>query len=115
LTGVRVADNYVEVTGTALLISGNGTLADSVILNNAGYTTENAGNSTITNGTTSIAVTHGLSLIPTIHNVRIVGLENPTNDVGTIWISSPTTTQFTVNVEADPGASNWDFGWSYAE
>jgi hypothetical protein len=26
------------------------------------------------------------------------------------WISNITSTQFTVNI-ADPGASNWDFGW----
>jgi hypothetical protein len=82
---------------------------------NQGWITEASGNSTITNGTTSIVVTHGLSVTPTLHNVRIVGLEDPTNSTGNIWASAATASNFTVNVENDPGASNWDFGWSYTE
>lgn len=75
------------------------------------YVTENSGNGTITSGSTSVVITHGLSRTPALQDVIITGGENPTNDVGTIWVSTLTSTQFTVNCEADPGASNFDFGW----
>ena len=37
--------------------------------------------------------------------------ENPTNTPGAIWVDTITSTQFNVNCENDPGASNLDFGW----
>jgi hypothetical protein len=73
--------------------------------------TEASGSSTINSGATSAVITHGLGLTPSAEHISIVGKENPSNSVGTIWVDTITSTQFTVNVENDPGASNWDFGW----
>lgn len=78
---------------------------------NIGYVTENNGTGSILNTTTSLAVAHGCDYTPAAEDVSIVGKENPTNDVGTIWVDTFGAANFTVNVENDPGASNWDFGW----
>lgn len=72
----------------------------------------NSGASTITNGNTSVVVAHGLSVTPTAQQIHIIGKENPTNDIGNIWVDTIGAANFTVNIRNDPGASNWDFGWS---
>ncbi len=77
--------------------------------------TENSGTATILNTATSVVVTHGLAITPDVNKIKIIGKENPTNDVGTIWVDTITATQFTIHVENDPGASNFDVGWSYQE
>ena len=73
-----------------------------------------SGLGTILNGTTSLAVAHGLSASPT--RVIITWLEQGTNDYGRWWVDTIGATNFTVNVSADPGASNLDFNWiAYVE
>ena len=77
---------------------------------------KNSGTATILNGTTSIAVTHGLAITPTEAKIHLVGLENPDNTPGLLWIAdNATATQFWICCENDPGASNLDVGWSYQE
>jgi hypothetical protein len=88
--------------------------SNSKIKDNLGWTTENSGTSAVANGTTSIVVAHGLDITPTLDMISIVGGENPTNDVGTIYVDSIGAANFTVNVENDPGASGFDFGWKVA-
>lgn len=75
------------------------------------YVTEASGNTSITSGSTSVVISHGCSRTPALEDIIITGGENPTNDVGTIWVDTITSTQFTVNVENDPGASAFSFGW----
>jgi hypothetical protein len=74
--------------------------------------TSNSGLSSIASGTVAVAVTHGLGLTPGTQHIMITGQENPTNPVGTIFVDNMNATTFQVNVENDPGSSNWDFGWS---
>lgn len=76
---------------------------------NTGFITENNGTDTITSGTTSKIVAHGLSATPTFISVNFS--EQGTNDYGRWWLSAVGGTNFTLNVSADPGASNLDFGW----
>lgn len=81
---------------------------------NVGWVTEANGTGTIASGATSATITHGLSVTPVAANITVTFTENPTaaaGDTGLCWISSITSTQFTVNVEGDPGASNLDFSW----
>jgi hypothetical protein len=128
---VRVTNNWLEGHTTAIDIvnalatdtfvehnrfQGNGTdigATTSFIrpFANDNYVTENHGTSSILNGTTSIAIAHGLAVTPLAQDINVVGLENPTNDVGTVWVDTIGAANFTVNCEADPGASNWDIGW----
>ena len=70
------------------------------------------GQATILDTTTSIAVTHGLDATPLLQDIHIVGGENPTADVGTIWVDNIGATTFQVNVEVDPSTNNFTFGWS---
>lgn len=69
------------------------------------------GTATITSGSTSATVTHGLALTPAAGDCLAVALENPASDPGTLWIDTYTATQFNINVEADPGVSNLDVAW----
>jgi len=104
---VRMLDNTFRVLTNPAGI-GTGTLDAR---NNEGFITENSGSATITNPATSEVVAHGLDVTPSAEHFTIIGKENPTNDVGTIWVDTIGAANFTVNVEAAPGASNWDFGW----
>jgi hypothetical protein len=78
---------------------------------NRGYLTEASGTGTINSGATSAVITHGLAVTPVAKDIVIGFGENPTNDPGNFWVSTLTSTQFTVNVRNDPGASNLDFTW----
>lgn len=86
--------------------------ASTMVRNNVGFITESVGTGTIASGTTSVTVNHGLSYTPAAGEIEVSWTENPTNDPGNWWISNITSTQFTVNVRSDPGASHLDFQWS---
>jgi hypothetical protein len=73
-----------------------------------------AGVDTIVSATTSLAVTHSLGVAPVASDITITFGEQATNDYGRWWVDTFTTTQFTLNVSADPGASGLDFGWKVA-
>ncbi|OGT55471.1 MAG: hypothetical protein A3E01_09185 [Gammaproteobacteria bacterium RIFCSPHIGHO2_12_FULL_63_22] len=79
--------------------------------NNTGYITEAQGSATLLNGTTSIAVNHGLSLTPIAGEIMVT----PLDDLGTaskfrVPTADYTSSQFTIRVNADPGA-NVGFAW----
>lgn len=80
--------------------------------NNKGWVTENSGTGSIASGSTSAVITHGLSVTPAAKDIFVTFTENPTTDPGNIWIDTLTSTQFTVNVRTNPGASNLDFSWT---
>ena len=88
--------------------------ASTIVRNNKSFVTENSGTGTITSGGTSVTITHGLSITPAAGDCTFVGAENPTNTVGTVWIDTYTSTQMNLNVENDPGASNFDVSWRCA-
>lgn len=125
--GVKTQDYGLRLQGTSdnLTITGNDFTGNkdagmalvgssNIIRNNKGWVTENSGTGRITGGTTINIVNHGLATTPSAEHIRVIGKENPTNSVGTIWVDTITATQFTVNVENDPGASHWDYGWAVA-
>ncbi len=104
-TNVLIANN--DVTGNKT--GGINPASGCTIINNLGYLTENYDTTYIANGDTTKVVTHGLATTPTIVNIHF--LEQGTNDYGRWWVSDANTTSFVLNVSADPGASNLDFGW----
>lgn len=80
---------------------------------NHGFITENNGTATVTSGNTTIVVGHGLDRTPDLQDISVT----PTNNLGNaslFWISTPTSTQFTINVDADPGATTATFVWTAA-
>lgn len=84
-------------------------LLEGNIANRRGYVIARTGTATIVSGSTSIAVTHNLPGAPS--HVFVTPRENPTNAVAYWWWDTPTSTQFTINVNANPGASNLDCDW----
>lgn len=83
----------------------------TVVRNNLGYTTEATGTAIVLNGATTAVVTHGLDVTPLLASIQVT----PTNNLGTatkFWVSNPTPTQFTITVDANPGASTATFSWS---
>lgn len=95
------------------LISGSSTVLDSgtdtTIKDVTGYSTENKGSAEITSGNTSVTVTHGLSVAPAAGDILVTA----TSDWGAAakcWVSDVTSTDFKINVDADPAATvsfNW--------
>lgn len=79
--------------------------------NNKGWVTESSDTGTITSGTTSVAVAHNLNSTPAAKDIFVTFTNNPTADPGHAWVSGITSTQFTVNVRTDPGASGLNFSW----
>lgn len=105
---VRVIGN--DFGDTAVIASST---TNRFVRNNRGYVTENSGTATIASGTTSIAVSHGLSTAgtTTLAAIQVTPTNNPTA-VTRFWISGISSTQFTINVNADPGATTATFVWS---
>jgi len=96
---------------TVALLESGGT--NTILRNNIGWVTESTGTATVPNGGMTIAVNHGLSQTPTLANITVT----PTNSLGTaakFWISGIGTTQFTINVNADPGVATATFVWKAA-
>jgi len=113
-----LSGSQIEIGGNRIIAGTTGIINDvigptrsHIHHNQGGYVSEAAGTGTILSGTTSIAVTHGLSFTPVAQDIILTFSENPTNDPGNIWVSNLTSTQFTVNCRSNPGASNLDFGW----
>jgi parallel beta-helix repeat protein len=113
LTGAIVEGNHLEGNGTnAYSTGGAGTITGTIVRGNRGYITEASGTSTIASAATSTTITHGLSVTPAAGDCSFVGAEDPDNSVGSMWIDTYTSTQMALNVENDPGASNFDVNWS---
>lgn len=98
-----------NAAATVALMEAEGT--NTIVRNNIGFATEASGAATVANGTTTIVVNHGLAKTPALSNITVT----PTNNLGTatkFWISTVTATQFTINVDADPGATTATFVWT---
>lgn len=135
--GVRLADqNYVvhnviiDNTAYGIILSGTSPyMIDNILLNNTtadildsssttpvkigkiGYLSKNNGTATVASGATTAVVTHGLGATPALDDISVT----PTNNMGSatkFWITTPTSTQFTINVDADPTGSGATFVWS---
>jgi hypothetical protein len=113
-SGTQTIDNVVEGnTFYGNTVAGFGQKAgmSNTVRHNRGYVTENSGTGTITSGTTSAVVTHGLSVTPALKDISITLGELSTTDPGQIYVDTFTSTQFTVRCRTNPGASNLDFAW----
>lgn len=105
-------DDLSALTATAANRILVGSATNIIARNVKGYVTQAHGTDSIASGTTSKTVSHTLNVTPTLGQFSFVFGENPTNDITkNPWIDTITSTQFNLNVAADPGASNLDFGW----
>lgn len=106
LQGLVMWNNKLSHDGSAVA-STTPSSGYTSIKNNRGYTTENSGTATVANGTTSIVINHGLATTPTRVFVTSRLWSNSTKS----WITTIGATQFTINVDADPGAGTAIFDW----
>ena len=81
--------------------------AGTIVRNNRGWVTENSGAATVVNGTTLIVVNHGLVSTPT----RVFLTTTLWSNSNKAWVTNLTATQFTINVDADPGVGTATFNW----
>lgn len=108
--GLVVGNSLRGATSGVELLNA-GTMTNVLVRDNLGYVTENSGTATILSGNTSITITHGLDVTPTIDDISVILGESPTNDPGNTWVDTITSTQFNFNCRNDPGVSNLDLGW----
>jgi len=109
-TNITCRNNYLsDFSGVA--VECDLTATGIIVKNNTGFKTENSGTGTVASGQTTIAVNHGLAITPSINNIHVT----PTNSMGSAtkyFVSTVTSTQFTINVNTDPGATTATFVWS---
>lgn len=103
-----ITDNTFYNCGSG--VTNNGT--NTIIRDNQGWVTENSGNATVLNGSTSVEVSHGLSTTPT--QVIVTPSSNPTNNVSFWYVDGINASSFTIRVNTDPGAGNLSFAWRAA-
>jgi len=94
-----VSHNYVDNTN----VNTNGVTV--YFRRNTGYPTEASGTATISSGSTSVTVNHGLVCTPS--KVIITPLSQPS---GNLWVSNITSTSFTINISTAPSA-NLSVAW----
>jgi len=95
-----VSHNYVDNTNVSI---GSGVTV--YFRRNTGYPTEASGTATISSGSTSVTVNHGLVCTPS--RVLITPLGQPS---GNLWVSNITSTSFTINISTAP-SSNLSVAW----
>lgn len=105
---IGIEKEIVEQSIYSRVRSGN------VSSNNDGSVTKllekSTGTAVVANGTTSIAVNHGIGRTPVLSDLSVT----PTNNLGNatkFWISGVTSTQFTIDVDVNPGATTAAFVW----
>ena len=101
--------NNVRESVTANVLVDAGGNSGGKIQNNVGHITENSGTATLANGTTSIAVTHGLAVTPAAGDIVVTPIEAWGN-MTQFYIDSYTSTQFTIHADINPG-QDVDFAW----
>ena len=100
-----MSDNSIYDCSNPLTTSG----ANTVVRNNVGFVTESSGTATLANGTTSIAVAHGLAVTPVAGDIMVTPIETLAS-ASFAWIDTYTSSHFTIHVDADP-TQDVDFAW----
>jgi len=90
--------------------STNFTITNLRAEHNIGMDLDNEGTAEILSGNTSIDVTHGLNLTPTIHDI-FVTLTSSLGSANNFWIDNIGANTFKINLDADPLATV-GFAWN---
>jgi hypothetical protein len=85
--------------------------ASTILGHNTNGGHENEGSATIASGATTVVVTHGLDFTPNAQDITLTPTNNPTVDPGNVWISTITSTQFTINCRTNPSTTGAIFSW----
>lgn len=103
-----ITNNSMASSGPSTKISNLGT--NNRIRGNTGFPTKNFGQETITNPATTAVVNHGLSVTPSVAQIKLT-LNSASAGVTRFWVSGVTSTQFTINLDATP-TTTATIGWS---
>lgn len=106
---IVVADN--DVTGNTNAIQYTNFANVSRISGNAGFVTRAGGAATIAAASTSVTVTHGLSITPSVVGTFVTQAAGSFTFLGDIWLSNFTATTFDINCRTAPAGSGVTFGW----
>ncbi len=109
----RVYISGVDLRNVTTPILGSLSPGTLYVKDNLGYLTANSGTATVLNGNTTIVVTHGLDITPLIKNISVTPIETLAS-ASFWWVDTITSTQFTINVNADP-TQDVDFVWQINE
>ena len=77
-----------------------------------GYWDVNRGSATIGITSTSVVVTHGCPHNPDASEINVTLTNLPTNDIGDVYVTTITSSNFTINCRNTPGAATAVFKWS---
>ncbi len=110
-TGNIVSGNQFDASngGTGILNIKLGTSTTNTISRNVGWVTEKSGTASITTGNTTVTVTHGLSVTPTLQQITVTP-QTAFGAAAKFWISTPTSTTFVLNLDANP-TQTVTMGW----
>lgn len=78
--------------------------ANTIIRNNLGFKTENAGNAVMGIGATTLVANHGLAVTPNNYHFTVMFASDP-GVAENIWVNNITATQFTINISAALGVA----------
>lgn len=85
-----------------------------MVRHNKGWITEKSGTASIASGSTSVVVTHGLSVTPTAKDLLLTLTNQPTVNPLPCSTGTYTATQFTVTCAVNPGSGGANFAWQAA-
>ena len=80
-----------------------------VVYGNIGFKTVNSGTATINSGATTVVVTHGLNVTPSLQDIMLTRASPNAGSVE-LYVTNITSTQFTINTSPAPG-SNINVAW----
>ena len=104
-SGISIRNNILDSSLTTAIYGF--TAAD--YRNNIGFVTENSGTDTLASAATTKVVTHGLAVTPVAGDIMVTPIESLGN-AAFFWVDTLTSTQFTIPLNAAPGA-DVDFAW----
>lgn len=84
--------------------------ANSKISRNAGAPTETVGSAVVLSANTSVTVTHGSVITPSINQIRVTPRDNM-GSATKFWVSNVNSSTFDINTNVTPGA-NITFAWA---
>jgi len=104
---IRVENNVFDKT----IIDAAGDVSNR-FRGNVGYVTENRGTATIIAANTAIIVAHGCNYTPNASDIKVFLTNQPTADIGDVWIDTIGAANFTINCRNAPGVATAIFAWS---
>lgn len=112
VNSLRVASGVFRGNTTGPFLNTSALTDICVTGNPVGYVSANQGTGTITIGTSAVVITHGLGFTPILANIQVTDTSSrAASTINSVWISTPTATQFTVNCNAAVAGANFTFVW----